>query len=134
MPAPSPVPYPNSQSLMANRPGDSSPPVDATQTTTAEWARVEADPEFRELVHTKRGFILPATIFFIVYYFALPVLVGYWPDFMSRDVIGQINIAYLFALSQFVMAWIVMVMYVRRARVFDRLVASLVGRLRGVRQ
>ncbi len=119
---------------MPKRPGDSSPPVDASPTTASEWARVEADPDFRELVHAKRGFILPATIFFIVYYFALPVMVGYWPEFMSRDVIGEINIAYLFALSQFVMAWVIMVMYVRRARVFDRLVDSLVGRLRGVRR
>jgi uncharacterized membrane protein (DUF485 family) len=53
---------------------------------------------------------------------------------MSRDVIGEINIAYLFALSQFGMAWVIMVMYVRRARTFDRLVENLVTRLRGVRR
>lgn len=107
-------------------------PDDAT--TSADWAKVEADPEFRSLVHAKRSFIFPATIFFIVYYFALPVLVGYWPELMSRDVIGKINIAYLFALSQFVMAWVIMAMYVRRARVFDGLVEGLLGRLRGVRR
>jgi uncharacterized membrane protein (DUF485 family) len=38
---------------------------------------------------------------------------------MGRDVVGNVNIAYLFALSQFFMAWILMVMYVRRARGFD---------------
>ena len=45
-------------------------------------------------------------VFFVVYYFALPVLVGYAPELMSRPVVGKVNIAYLFALSQFFMAWI----------------------------
>jgi uncharacterized membrane protein (DUF485 family) len=38
---------------------------------------------------------------------------------MSRNVLGKINVAYLFALSQFAMAWVVMALYVRRARSFD---------------
>ena len=96
-------------------PSPSSPvPHDA-----AAWARLESDPEFRALVAAKRRFILPATLFFVVYYFALPVLVGYFPGMMGRDVVGNVNIAYLFALSQFFMAWILMAMYVRRARAFD---------------
>ena len=119
---------------MSNSPGGTPQPGEDATASAKRWAAVESDPQFRELVHAKRGFILPATIFFIVYYFALPVLVGYWPELMSRDVIGEINIAYLFALSQFAMAWLIMVMYVRRARVFDRLVDNLVGRLRGVRR
>lgn len=115
---------------MTNRPGPGPQSPDDAPAST-DWAKVEADPDFRELVRAKRGFIFPATVFFIIYYFALPVLVGYWPELMSRDVIGEINIAYLFALSQFAMAWVIMVMYVRRAKLFDRMVDSLVGRLRG---
>jgi uncharacterized membrane protein (DUF485 family) len=84
-----------------------------------DWTAIEASPGFRELVASKRRFIVPATIFFIVYYFALPVLVGYFPEAMSRNVLGKINVAYLFALSQFAMAWVVMALYVRRARSFD---------------
>jgi uncharacterized membrane protein (DUF485 family) len=98
---------------------------------TGDWEALERDDAFRELVQAKQGFIFPATIFFIVYYFALPVLVGYWPEAMSRDVIGEINLAYLFALSQFAMAWIIMAMYVRRARVFDGMVERLLARVRG---
>ena len=96
-----------------------------------EWEAIERDQEFRELVRAKRAFIFPATAFFIVYYFALPVLVGYWPEAMSRDVIGEVNVAYLFALSQFFMAWIIMAMYVKRAKVFDGMVARLIARVRG---
>jgi cation/acetate symporter len=57
----------------------------------------------------------PPRFFFIVYYFALPILVGYAPKFMSRPVLGPLNIAYLFALSQFFMAWIIALLYMRAA-------------------
>lgn len=98
-----------------------------------DWAAIERTPEFRALVRAKRAFIVPASLFFVVYYFALPALVGYWPEMMSTRVAGRINLAYLFALSQFVMAWALMAAYVRRARAFDRMAADLVARVKGVR-
>jgi uncharacterized membrane protein (DUF485 family) len=96
-----------------------------------DWAAIERDPAFQNLIQRKRGFILPATIFFIAYYFALPVLVGYFPDFMDTKVIGYINLAYLFALSQFFMAWILMAMYVKRAGVFDVLASRIAAKVKG---
>jgi uncharacterized membrane protein (DUF485 family) len=109
------------------------PPADATAAPhpAADWPAVAADPAFRELVAAKRRFLVPATVFFIVYYFALPVLVGYWPGVMQRDVVGRINLAYLFALSQFAMAWVVMALYVRRARDFDAREHQIVNRHAG---
>ncbi|HEX8361068.1 MAG TPA: DUF485 domain-containing protein [Longimicrobium sp.] len=102
------------------------PPSGSTPPARDEaWARLESEPEFRALVAAKRRFIVPATVFFVVYYFALPVLVAYFPDMMGRDVVGNVNIAYLFALSQFFMAWILMAMYIRRARDFDAQAAKI---------
>lgn len=99
--------------------------------TVPDWTRIENDPEFRRLVAAKRRFIVPATLFFLVYYFALPLLVGYFPEMMGRDVYGNINLAYLFALSQFVMAWVLMWMYVRRARDFDQQAAQIASATTG---
>ena len=98
-----------------------------------DWAAIERMPEFRDLVRAKRAFIVPACIFFVLYYFALPALVGYWPELMSTRVVGRINLAYLFALSQFVMAWALMAAYVRRARRFDRMADDLLQRVGGRR-
>ena len=84
-----------------------------------DWDVVAANPEFKALMRAKRRFIVPATIFFIVYYFALPISVGYAPDFMATPVIGPVNIAYLFALSQFFVAWFIAFLYVRAAARFD---------------
>jgi uncharacterized membrane protein (DUF485 family) len=91
------------------------PPPSASHT----WKQIADGDDFRRLVRAKARFIIPATVFFIVYYFALPVLVGYFPQVMERKVIGSVNLAYLFALSQFFMAWIIMWLYVRQARRFD---------------
>jgi len=84
------------------------------------WDRVAESREFKDLMATKKMFIVPAFIFFVVYYFALPVLVGYAPQFMSAR-IGHVNLAYLFALSQFFMAWLIAALYVKAADNFDRL-------------
>lgn len=90
------------------------------------WNRIAASEAFKRLVRTKLKFIIPATVFFIVYYFALPVLVGYAPDLMNRRVFGSINLAYLFALSQFFMAWVVALLYVRAANRHDRMARKIV--------
>ena len=88
----------------------------------AKWEGIERSPEFRELVQTRMRFVLPATAFFLVYYFLLPLLNGLAPGFMRTDVIGHINVAYLFALSEFVMAWVIAYLYIRQANnVFDPL-------------
>lgn len=84
-----------------------------------------AEPEFLALLRSRRRFVVPATIFFIAYYFALPVLVGFAPQLMSRAVLGPLTLAYAFALSQFAMAWILLALYLWRARSFDLQAARL---------
>ena len=94
----------------------------ASQST---WDDIAESKAFKDLMATKKIFIVPAFIFFLVYYFALPVLVGYAPQFMATKVIGQVNLAYLFALSQFFVAWIIAGLYVRAANGFDRLAKDI---------
>jgi uncharacterized membrane protein (DUF485 family) len=96
---------------------------------TIPWDTVAADGDFKKLLVSKAGFIVPMTIFFLVYYFALPVLIGWFPDLMKTKV-GSVNIAYLFALSQFFMAWIVAGLYVTKAAGWDRSAAALVTKFK----
>lgn len=97
--------------------------------TTTDWDRIADSSEFKELMATKKSFIVPAFVFFVVYYFALPALVGYAPQFMAKKVIGNINLAYLFALSQFVMSWTIAWLYVRAAGGFDKLSQDILAKL-----
>jgi uncharacterized membrane protein (DUF485 family) len=52
----------------------------------SDWDVVANNEEFKDLMAAKARFIVPVTLFFVVYYFALPVLVGYAPKLMSRPV------------------------------------------------
>jgi uncharacterized membrane protein (DUF485 family) len=87
---------------------------------------VAKDPEMVELEHRHTRFVWPATIFFLVYYMALNVLAGTSPDLMGKKLFGQFTFGYLFALSQFVMAFVVAWVYSRwAARRMDPLSADL---------
>ena len=103
------------------------------QAQQSEWDRIAGTQEFKDLMATKKVFIVPAFVFFIVYYFLLPVLVGYAPQFMATKVIGVVNLAYLFALSQFFMAWTIAWLYVKAAGDFDRAARTSVASHVGVR-
>jgi uncharacterized membrane protein (DUF485 family) len=98
------------------------------------WERVAGMNEFRELLRQKKRFVVPATIFFVVYYFALPISVGYFPETMSQKVLGPVNLAYLFALSQFFMAWAIAWAYIRAARKFDSAGSRIVDQLNSHRR
>jgi len=100
-------------------------PEERYQASQSTWDKIADSPAFKDLMATKRSFIVPAFIFFVVYYFALPVLVGYAPQFMSTRVLG-VNLAYLFALSQFFVAWLIAGLYVRAANNFDKLAKDIV--------
>jgi uncharacterized membrane protein (DUF485 family) len=99
---------------------DSPPPPD--------WKALAARDEFKSLMRAKLRFLVPACLFFVVYYFALPVLVGWFPGLMNRRALGNLNWAYLFALSQFFVAWAMAFVYVRVAGKWDCQAASVVNR------
>ena len=113
---------------------DAAQPPPGAGDEAIHWEGLEATDEFRELVRRRFRFVLPATIFFLVYYFLLPLGNGLAPDLMKTKVFGQVNIAYLFALSEFVMAWVLAYLYIRKANgLFDTLAAKVRARAgRGV--
>ena len=86
---------------------------DAEAVTATE--AVGRDPEMVELEHRHRRFVWPATVFFLVYYLALNLLAGTAPGLMGTKLFGQFTFGYLFALSQFLMAFVVAWVYSRWA-------------------
>ncbi|MFV0414761.1 MAG: DUF485 domain-containing protein [Chthoniobacterales bacterium] len=92
---------------------------------TADWNAIAEDSDFKALLASKARFIVPATIFFVIYYFTLPILVGWCPGLMEKKVWGSMNLAYAFALSQFFMAWILAFLYVAAAAGWDKKSAAI---------
>ncbi|HET8823052.1 MAG TPA: DUF485 domain-containing protein [Thermoleophilaceae bacterium] len=90
-----------------------------------DWEAVERSPEFRQLIKRKKAFVIPATIFFLAWYFGFIILAGYAPDFMGDEFLTDgLTVGYVLALSQFVMTWVLGWLYLRKAdREFDPLAA-----------
>ena len=87
-----------------------------------DWEAIERSSEFQELVRRRRGFVLPATIFFLSYYMAFILLAGYAEDFMGSSVYEGLTVGYCLALTQFLMVLVLGLLYLRRAEtVFDPL-------------
>jgi uncharacterized membrane protein (DUF485 family) len=97
----------------------------------ADWDRIATSAQFQDLLARKKAFILPAFLFFLVYYLLLPILVGWAPTLMSNRVFGTVTLAYLFALSQFVVGWVIAGLYLKASGKFDRLIRDLLARTDG---
>jgi uncharacterized membrane protein (DUF485 family) len=94
--------------------------------TTVDWIAVEAHPRFRELHRRKSRFLWGLMAVSVLYYFLLPIGAGYWTDLFRRQVWGPVNIGLLFALSEFIVAWLIAFIYSRHAsRRFDAIAAEI---------
>src|SRR5919109_928159 len=92
-----------------------------------DYERIERSPEFQELVHKRRSFVLPATIFFLAYYMAFILLTSYAEDFMASSVYEGLTVGYTLALTQFVMVFALGIWYLRKAdREYDPLARRVV--------
>lgn len=91
-----------------------------------DWIAIEAHPRFQELHRRKSRFLWGLMAFSVVYYFLLPIGAAYWADLFRRQVWGPVNVGLIFALSEFIVAWLVAFVYSRHAsRRFDAMAAEL---------
>lgn len=83
-----------------------------------DYEAVEQSEEFQTLMTKRKKFIVPYTIFFLVFYFLLPIFTSY-TTFLNKPAIGDVSWVWLFAIGQFVMTFTLSIVYVRKANHFD---------------
>jgi len=82
--------------------------------------------DLEELARRRRRFVLPLLIGALSSYGLVLLAFAYWPGLVRREVVGAFNVAYLFAVSQFVMTFVVGLVYSSWARrVADPLAARI---------
>ncbi|HUA08061.1 MAG TPA: DUF485 domain-containing protein [Candidatus Acidoferrales bacterium] len=96
--------------------------------TPGEWEALANDPEFVALLRARRRFIIPLTIFFLLFYLALPAGIALAPGVMNRAVFESLSVANLFGFAQIIVAWGLLALYMREARSFDKRAQALVER------
>lgn len=77
-----------------------------------DFPAVQRSPRFQELRRRHRSFVFPMTAFFLVWYLAYAITAMYAPGFMSRKVMGNINIGMVWGLLQFVTTFGITAWYV----------------------
>jgi uncharacterized membrane protein (DUF485 family) len=91
-----------------------------------DWDAIIRDPRFQSLHRRKTVFLWGLMALSVVYYFLLPVGAAYYQDLFKIRVWGVVNVGLLFALSEFVVAWTIALVYSRKAsRDFDRMAAEI---------
>ncbi|WP_067473489.1 DUF485 domain-containing protein [Dietzia timorensis] len=83
--------------------------------TAAEFHAARQSPEFQELKRRFRKFVFPMTVAFLVWYFLYVLFAVYAVDFMSTNVVGEINVGLIFGVLQFVSTFGITALYIRFA-------------------
>jgi uncharacterized membrane protein (DUF485 family) len=92
------------------------------------WKAIDTDARFQELHNRKTRFLWGLMIFSIIYYFLLPIGAAYFTDLFKIKVWGPVNVGILFALSEFIVAWLIAFYYTRRANTeFDGMADQLMN-------
>jgi uncharacterized membrane protein (DUF485 family) len=74
---------------------------------------VQLSPDFSELRRRFRRFVFPMTGLFLAWYFLYVLLADYAHGFMSHRIAGNITVALLMGLGQFVSTFAITMIYVR---------------------
>lgn len=77
------------------------------------YDRLAATEEFSELRSAYRKFVFPATVAFLAWYLLYVVMSNWAGDFMGTKIVGNINVALVFGLLQFVTTFLIAYLYSR---------------------
>ena len=78
----------------------------------SEFARVQQSEKFQSLRSKHRSVVFPLTALFLAWYFLYVALAAYAEDFMSHKLWGNINVALVMGLLQFVSTFAITAFYV----------------------
>ncbi|MEU8259762.1 DUF485 domain-containing protein [Micromonospora sp. NPDC048999] len=103
-------------------------PASAPAESAAErYLAVQRSDEFAGLRRALRGFVFPMTVAFFLWYALYVILSAYARGFMGAKLFGNINVALVFGLLQFVSTFVIAWLYSRFA---DRRIDPVADRIR----
>jgi uncharacterized membrane protein (DUF485 family) len=75
------------------------------------YVATQASGEFVRLRRLLRSFVFPATVAFLAWYLLYVLLSAFARDFMGTKLIGNINVAFVFGILQFVSTFGIAIAY-----------------------
>lgn len=93
------------------------------------YAELHESDDFEELRRRYRSFVIPATAAFLAWYLLYVIMSNWAHDFMSIKLVGNINVALVFGLLQFLSTFVIAWLYARHMnRNVDPLARQLAAR------
>ncbi|WP_083991125.1 DUF485 domain-containing protein [Alkalihalobacillus pseudalcaliphilus] len=92
---------------------------------TYNYEKITKREDFKGLMNAKKRFLVPTVIFFLVFYFSLPILTSF-TTILETPAIGSITWTWVYAFAQFIMTWTLCMMYVRKATKFDEMADDII--------
>ena len=90
--------------------------------TSDRAPRAAAHAAVSVLIAEKLKYLVPMTIIFVIGYIGLTVLAGFAKGVTGLKVVGGFNLGFLLIAGNYLLSWVLAIVYVRLAnRVFDRL-------------
>ncbi|MDQ0243626.1 uncharacterized membrane protein (DUF485 family) [Bacillus fengqiuensis] len=97
-----------------------------------DYTKIAQSAPFKALLAEKRKFIMPLSLFFLAFYFTLPILTAYSTVLNQPAFLGM-TWAWVFAFAQFVMTWALCMIYSSKAAKFDVLVEDIMQQIKNGR-
>jgi uncharacterized membrane protein (DUF485 family) len=94
-----------------------------------DWTALARSPQFRQLMASRRRFLVAGTAFYCGYFLAFLCLLGFAPDTMSKRVVGSVTLALVLGMSLIVLAFVMAFLHARRADEWDRMAQRVVATL-----
>lgn len=96
------------------------------------FVEVQSSAEFTELRNSHRSFVFPLTVAFVAWYLLYVLLSNYAGEFMGTKVAGNINVAFVLGIAQFVTTFLIAWWYARHAAAkLDPKAEAIKSRLEG---
>ncbi len=92
-----------------------STPLVPEQQHASSYVEVQRSQEFLDLRSRFRKFVFPVTGLFLSWYFLYVLLAAFAPEFMSRKLVGNLNVGLFLGLGQFVSTFVITMVYARWA-------------------
>jgi uncharacterized membrane protein (DUF485 family) len=95
-----------------------------------DWTALARSPEFRELIASRRRFLVAGTAFYSLYFLAFLCLLGFAPDTMSKSAFGSVTWALVGGMSLVVLALVMAFLHARRSGEWERMAQAVLASAR----
>ena len=92
-----------------------------------DWAALARSPQFRELMASRRRFLVAGTAFYSLYFLAYLCLLGFAPDTMGKYLFGSVSYALAGGMSLVVLAFVMAFLHARKSGEWERMAQDVLA-------